>query len=333
MQLAEHVAARFARLGLAGTTGVVAVSGGPDSVALAHLLIELQRAGKFDRLILAHVNHQLRGAESDADECFVQSLPALWQTNAACRTCRIDVAALAAADHENLEAVARRERYRWLTQVAQEQQAAWIATGHTADDQAETVLFRLLRGSGVLGLSAIPECRPLEERLALVRPLLSVLRRQNLRAYLDRNQLPFRLDSSNRDLSFTRNRLRLELLPVLEHAYNPAVVEVLCRLADQASELQADVAAQAAQLQAAAELPRAGTMLVFSTDRLRGASANQVREMFRFIWMRENWPMADMDSRTWNRLVEIATGNLTAWDFPGPIHARRERSVMQLERG
>lgn len=330
MDLAAHVEACVARHSLVNTTGIVAVSGGPDSVALAHLLVGLLQAGKLERLILAHVNHQLRGDESDADEAFVKSLPERWQQpNLTCCTQRIDVAAIANAEHGNLEAIARRERYGWFTQLAHRHQSAWIATGHTADDQAETVLFRLLRGSGVLGLSGMAECRTLDDRVALVRPVLTV-RRQALLDYLQAGQIPYRLDSSNRDLRFTRNRLRLELLPRLEEQYNPAIIEVLCRLAGQAAELHEDIAKQALQLAKDAELPRAGAILVFSADRLQRASKNVVREAFRLIWQREGWPRGDMDFEQWNRLAEIVHESLLACDFPGGIHVRRAGGVVQI---
>lgn len=333
MNLSAHVAACLDRHGLIGSTGIVAVSGGPDSVALAHLLTEQLRAGKLQRLILAHVNHLLRGDESDGDELFVQGLPALWQfgkdPRLTFRVTRIDMAQLAKVERGNLESVARRERYRWLTELAQAESAAWIATGHSADDQAETVLFRLLRGSGVLGLAGMVECRMLDAGVRLLRPLLSV-RRQALLDYLHINYIPYRVDSSNRDLRFTRNRLRRELLPLLQEQYNPGVVEILCRLAEQARELHDENERQALRLLAEAELPRAGAMLVFSTKRLLACEANQVREMFRSVWQREGWPMGEMDSERWQRLVEISRGTLTAADFPGKIHARRVGRVIQV---
>jgi tRNA(Ile)-lysidine synthase len=332
MNLSAHVADCLHRHGLNSTPGIVAVSGGPDSVALAHLCAGLLQEGKIARLIFAHVNHQLRGEESDADETFVQELPTRWQLADArllCKTTRIDVAAIAEAEHENLEGIARRERYRWLTQLAKDEGAAWIATGHSADDQAETVLFRLLRGSGVLGLGGMAECRSLDGELRLVRPLLSV-RRQALLDYLREQQVAYRVDASNHDLRFTRNRLRLELLPQLQEDYNPAIVEVLCRLAEQAQELHTEVSVRAAQLLGEAELPRAGEILVFSVQQLQKASANLVREMFRLVWQREGWPMGDMDFERWNRLAEIVAGTCSAWEFPGNIHAQRKGTVMQI---
>ncbi len=335
MNLSADVAACLQRHHLQSSAGVVAVSGGPDSVALAHLLAGLLREGKIERLILAHVNHQLRGEESDADENHVQQLPQLFGMAAdarlSCKTTRIDVAAIAQAERENLESIARRERYGWLTQLSRDEGATWIAAGHSADDQAETVLFRLLRGSGVLGLAGMAECRPLGDHARLLRPLLAV-RRDAIRAYLHTNKIPYRIDSSNNDPRFARNRIRLELMPQLQEHFNPAVVDGLCQLAEQARELHGEIEAQAGRLLAQAELPRAGDMLVFSVDPLQKCSANRMREMFRLVWQREAWPMGDMDFERWNRLVEIVTGSGSAWDFPGRIHARRLGTVMQIWR-
>lgn len=335
MTLATELAECLRRYGLAQTAGVVAVSGGPDSVALAHLCLGLLREGSIRRLIFAHVNHQLRGDESDADEAFVSGFltrpggsgePSHELT---VRTVKIDVAAIARSEHDNLEGVARRERYRWFGEVARAENADWVATGHTADDQAETVLFRLMRGSGVLGLAGIAPCRPLAEGVKLIRPLLGV-RRQALVDYLEQHHIASRVDSSNRDPRFTRNRIRLELLPQLTREYNPGIVEVLCRLAVQAEELRTDITRDAGELLRQAELPKAGAIVVLSVDRLREASANLLREMFRLIWQREGWPMGAMDFDHWRRLIDITLGSGAAGDFPGRIRVRRLGGVAQL---
>jgi tRNA(Ile)-lysidine synthase len=326
MNLVSHVADFFVRHQLANTVGVVAVSGGPDSVALAHLLIESMKAGAFQRLFLAHVNHQMRGDESDGDEQFVRNLT---QANVEVRTIRIDVAAMANAEHENLESIARRERYRFFGQVAQKEGASWVATGHSADDQAETVLFRLLRGSGVLGLSAMSESRPLGA-MRLIRPLLGA-RRQSIMDYLRLRQIAYRIDSSNQELRFARNRLRHELLPLLRAHYNEGIDEVLCRLAEQASDMQAMMVEQASALLRVSERPRAGSVLVFAVDALKNVNAHLVREMFRLVWQRECWPMSGMDHVHWQRVVDIALGDHKACDFPGRIHVCRVGRVLQVQ--
>jgi tRNA(Ile)-lysidine synthase len=330
MTLTDHIAGFLDRHGLHGTVGVVAVSGGPDSIALAHALVH---SSPVQRIVIAHVNHRLRGAESDADEAFVAALPAIWRpedpTRLTCRVTRFDTREEARG--ENLEAFAREQRYKWLAQMARTEEAAWVAAAHTADDQAETVLFRLLRGSGLDGLRAMPACRPLEGAIDLVRPLLTA-RRADVLAYLQSEQQPFREDSSNRDCTFTRNRIRHDLMPRLEADHNPALVASLCRLAEQAQDVQAEMHALAAELLNRAELPRAGDMLVFRRDVLAAAPPHRVREMFRLVWTREGWPQSAMGFDEWQRLVTLVHGDVPAWDLPGGVYARNASRVIQLSR-
>jgi tRNA(Ile)-lysidine synthase len=216
-----------------------------------------------------------------------------------------------------------------LADVARASGARWVATGHTADDQAETVLHRLLRGTGVKGLGGIPPRRSLVPGIEVIRPLLELSRRQVL-DFLDRLRQPYRQDSSNARLDFTRNRIRQELLPLLQDHFNPAIVEGLCRLAHQARALQQDEEARARQLLELTELPRAGELLVFEFPRLRDASANQVCEMFRLVWQREGWPQQDMGFPEWQRLARVARGESAATDLPGPIRARHRNRVVQV---
>jgi tRNA(Ile)-lysidine synthase len=335
MDLSTIVADWLRRNDLAGTTGIVAVSGGPDSVALAHACARLTADGFLQRIVLGHINHQLRGPASDEDEAFVHALPALLPTDSSRASVRSIREASAAAIHQsedagNIENAARTARYAWLAQLARDESAAWVATGHTADDQAETVLFRLLRGAGVLGLSAIPPRRPLATGISLVRPFLDV-RRSAVQGYLAAHGLPFRVDASNQDRRFTRNRIRLDLLPRIEDEYSEAIVPILCRLAEQARGLHAEIEEEAARLLAVAELPKAGPMLVFAADKLQTASANRLREMFRLVWKREGWSCAAMDFARWNWLAEIAVGARGETDFPGRIHARLRGKVLQIE--
>src|SRR5262249_25956730 len=162
--------------------------------------------------------------DSDNDEVFVAALCTRLVAEGAtldCRSNRIDVASLARERGANLESVAREARYGWLAEVAREAGAGWVATGHTADDQAETVLHRLRRGTGLRGLCGIPVRRPLAPGIEVVRPLLRVTRAQVLN-YLRALGQDFREDRSNSDPRFTRNRIRHELLPLLAEHYNPA---------------------------------------------------------------------------------------------------------------
>lgn len=307
---------RFAQANeLLASPGVVAVSGGPDSVALLRAL----RDAGCEALAAAHVNHQLRGPESDEDETFVRTLAE--ELRVECRVKRIDTAKLAEESRENLEATARRIRYDWFEGMG----AAWFATGHTADDQAETVLHRLIRGAGLRGLRGIARRR---ERI--VRPLLDVTRADVL-DYLASIGQPYRTDSSNADPRFTRNRIRHELLPLVK-SLNPAIVRTLGEAADQAGEAFAHIEAEAKALHASAEKPRAGRMLIFDAERLASAPPFLTCEALRAVWAREGWSEGQMSAEHWRRLEAIVRGELSAADFPDGVTARRVGRVVQIER-
>jgi len=286
-------------------SGLVAVSGGADSVAMLRAFAELGMPAT-----VGHVNHQLRGAESDGDEAFVIELAA--QLNLHCLTKRVVLPA------GNLENAARTIRYETLTEFAVQSQCQWIATAHTADDQAETILHRLIRGTGLTGLRGIAEVRGL-----ITRPLLNVSRAEVLE-YLQHLNQPFRTDSSNADLGFTRNRIRAELVPLLK-TFNPQIVDVLGRVAEQAHEAVERLDSQADQLLAAAELPRAGNVLVFDVNVLSLAPPAVVRDLFRRVWQRESWAVDGMTHAHWHRVAALTVG-----DYPAGVTLKRVGRVVQL---
>jgi tRNA(Ile)-lysidine synthase len=205
-----------------GDRVAIALSGGPDSVALTWLLHEVAVEVGASLAGLIHVNHGLRGDESAEDEAFCRALAE--RGGWAIEVARVDVAARARAERRSMEAAAREARYECLAAAADRLGATRVATGHTLDDQAETVLLRLLRGAGTRGLSGIRI-----RRGPYVRPLLEC-RRAELAAYLARRGEAFRVDRSNSDRSIARNRLRHELLPVIEQLA-PAGVRALARVA------------------------------------------------------------------------------------------------------
>jgi tRNA(Ile)-lysidine synthase len=196
-----------------GAPLLLAVSGGPDSMALLH---GAARLGRW-RLSVAHLDHGLR-PDSAADASFVTDAAAALDLS--CTVRRIDVAALAAAEGRSLEEAGREARYRFLEEVATAD--ALIATAHTADDSAETILLNLVRGSGLAGASGIPP-----RRGRVVRPLI-VERRASLRRALEAAGIEYRLDPTNDQLDAARNRVRREVMPALERL-NPAAVEALTR--------------------------------------------------------------------------------------------------------
>ena len=208
---------------------VIGCSGGPDSLCLLHLLLEL--AAKLDlTLTVAHLNHQLRPEQALEDERFVRSISKRWELPLFVET--QDIAKIAKARKQSIEEAARQTRYNFLGRVATTVGAQKIAVGHHADDQTETILMHLLRGTGLDGLRGmLPRTRlPLfslkdldisARDVRLIRPLLEISRAE-IEAYCHEHQLSPRQDSSNQDTTFFRNRLRHELIPILE-SYNPNI--------------------------------------------------------------------------------------------------------------
>ena len=208
------------RLVSAGDCVLVAVSGGPDSVALLHLLYDLREELEL-HLEVAHLEHGIRGAEAQEDARFVAELAEKLGLPFHLKEVNLHQIK-SAAGKGNLEALARAERYRFFAAVARERKLSKIATAHTQDDQAETVLMWLLRGSGLKGLGGMPPTHPLDGNgiesaggLTVIRPLLDVSRAE-IEEYLNEKHLTFRLDRSNQDPSFLRNWIRLKLIPQLK---------------------------------------------------------------------------------------------------------------------
>ncbi len=225
----------------AGDRVGIAVSGGADSVALLRLLLELRKQVGIV-LSLVHFNHKLRGVESDEDEQFVAELSRRHRLELRCESG--DVAAHAAEKHLSLETAAREMRYQFFRHLLLEGRLNRIATGHTLDDQAETVLLKIVRGAGGRGLAGVYPELPVSSQLStlssqqrrnpevsIVRPLLGT-RRRDLETYLRVLGQSWREDKSNRDLRHMRNRVRHGILPRLERYLNPAVREALAETAE-----------------------------------------------------------------------------------------------------
>ena len=214
----------------AGDRVAVAVSGGADSVVLLRILLEL-RSELGIVLAVAHFNHQLRGDGSQADEAFVVDLAR--QHGLEFSAGRADVREHAVNSKQSVEAAGRELRYRWLRQLAEEQRFDSIATAHTLNDQAETVLLKILRGAGTRGLAGIyPELfTDAQKKIRIVRPLLCVTR-DEVEGYLSAAGQSWREDESNLDHRIARNRVRHELLPLLAREYNPNIRQVLSDTAD-----------------------------------------------------------------------------------------------------
>lgn len=265
----------------------VAVSGGADSVCLLHVLFELAPRWNLHLHVL-HLDHQLRGEESREDARFVEQLAA--QLGLPLFQAQVDVAALAAERAQNLEETARNERRRYFGEFLRTGKLDRIALGHTRSDQAETVLFRFLRGSGTAGLAGI---RPVTAE-GFVRPLLGVWRGE-VEQFLRERNIAWRQDSSNACPDFARNRIRHELLPMLEREWNPAIAEMLAHTADWALEEEVYWEAEIDSL-AGQYLTKRPPAVLLRADQMRGLPAAAVRRLVR-------------------RAIETVKGDLRGIDF------------------
>ncbi|MBQ6131571.1 MAG: tRNA lysidine(34) synthetase TilS [Selenomonadaceae bacterium] len=221
---------------------LIAVSGGADSLALAQLMINSRQRFKLE-LVIAHFEHGLRGRASLDDAAFVKNFAE--ERGIKFISGRGDVKNFAAENKISIETAARTLRYEFLSDVRRDLNCEAIVLAHHADDQAETILMRLLRGATSTGLSAM-KFRTLSEYGLLIRPLLR-FRKVELENFCREKNLSPRLDATNFELDATRNRIRLELIPTLEK-FNPALIETLCRLGEVTAEESDFIAAQAEKI-------------------------------------------------------------------------------------
>ncbi len=280
-----------------GRALVVAVSGGGDSVGLLRAMHGLA-AGLELGLSVAHLDHGVRGEGARLDARFVADLAGSLGLPFDEGRWRPDRAG-------HFEADARRARYAWLAGVARERGAAAVAVGQTLDDQAETVLHRVVRGTGVEGLAGIRPSRPLAPGVSLIRPLLRVARAE-VRAYLAALGQPSRDDPTNADTSRTRARIRHELLPGLAEGYNPRVAEALARLGDLASAASRSLARRARALARSVVIEAGADGVVLDRARLARLDPFERAEVIRLAWRRAGWPEGPMDARRWRRLADLA---------------------------
>ncbi len=236
----------------------VAVSGGADSVCLLHALVEL--SPRWDaRLSVLHLNHKLRGEESDRDEQFVRELAARLGLPVVVRAW--ERPASAGTDSANLEEAAREARLAFFSEAISSGAVDVVATGHTKSDQAETVLFRFLRGAGTAGLAGI---RPVTSS-GLVRPLLAV-DRPEVESFLRERGIPWREDATNASPRFARNRIRHSLIPQLASEWNPAITSALADTADWALAEESYWEAEIARLESAFTPDGQGALVVGLED-------------------------------------------------------------------
>ena len=299
-----------------------ALSGGADSVSLLLILRELHDAGDLVLDAAAHLHHGIRGAEADEDEAFCRAL--CDRLSVAFVTARVDVPAAAALDSHSIEVAARRARHQFFATVLASRGADVVATAHTEDDQAETVLLRIVRGAGGRGLGGI---RP--KRDHLIRPLLAVTR-QELRAELAARGQDWREDATNTDLANPRNRARHAVLPYLAQHFNPAVSRALARLADVARGEEAwldQIADRVSRERIRALDGHVHLDVTGFADLPEGLARRVARRALETANPARAYAVRDLD-----RLVSVATGGLAAAEISGlRVERFRDSEVLLKE--
>ena len=311
-----------------GGSLVVGVSGGPDSVALLDFLVRFRaRTGRPEgAVIAAHVNHGLRGEESDGDAVFVEGLAG--KMGVPFVTERIDPAS--GRRGESLEESARKLRYGALRRMAAAARTERLAVAHTADDQAETVLLRLIRGAGLTGLGGIRPRRRVHG-VEVIRPLLTTPREMVL-DYLRRRDLPFRVDSSNLSTDPRRNFVRLEVLPRIE-AVNPAIRETLRREAALFREADAYLTAEAGRALQGIVLARDAGKIELDAEGLLLYPKLLRKYVLRFALQELNGDALDLSTSHIDALHALLTSQPgRSADIPMGIQARRERGAVVLSK-
>lgn len=354
-RLCKKFAAAFPPERHAGMGLVVAVSGGADSVALLRLLVDIWTAGPSTHrrsISVAHFNHATRGTESDGDQRFVAKLAEDlgiefntrsaedWVADRACLVADSPASGSPAIGFPTSEEQFRRQRYRFLRECVASRGARYLLTAHTADDQVETLLHHLLRGTGPAGLCGIPARRPLGEDFLLVRPLLE-FRRQALRDGLEEIGQAWREDSSNDELVYQRNWIRGELLPLIRDRY-PLADDAILRLVDTQSRWQQALREQAQQwfdahvriLPPGVHVRRGpvapavlGLAIGMIWDRLEWPRQRLAKFHHQLLWQLVCSPSADVApdrNREANR-APVAT------DLPGGIRARVLADEVRIE--
>jgi len=203
---------------------ILGISGGPDSVFLHHIIDKLSKIHPV-KIIVGHVNHMLRGIESNLDEQFVKDLAKA--KNHTVHILQRDINSLSKKLKKGLEEVGRDIRYKFFKDLAKKYKSQFIVTAHQADDNLETVLLNLTRGAGLKGLAGMKEIEKISERLSLLRPLLGITKEKIL-DYLKTKKIPFRIDKSNKDLVYKRNYIRHKIVPALKKI-NPNISDTVAK--------------------------------------------------------------------------------------------------------
>lgn len=278
---------------------LLAVSGGADSVALLRGWL-MAREETGDQLVVATFDHELR-PESMEDVRFVRGLAS--ELKVECEVGR-PTAPLCSADGRSIEGAARAARYEFLLETGRKHRVTHVATAHTASDQVETILHRIVRGTGLKGLAGIMPKRPLDSSIELIRPMLEITR-EDVESFLAEIHQPFQIDSTNEDPRFTRNRIRHELLPQLRSQFNPMVDTALRRLADLARLASEEEDRLIQGLIERAVRERTKHTVYFDRAELCLLGEYQATTLIRAVMEQQHWPMRRMGKTHLTRIARL----------------------------
>jgi tRNA(Ile)-lysidine synthase len=313
-----------------GTLSIVAVSGGADSIALLHALTRISESSSPSRLIVAHVNHGTRGESSDADAEFVKA-------HAQKLSLPFYLGSRSSTDPSptgNSESSLREFRYRHLREAAQAHGARYLVTGHTLDDQIETVLFRIFRGTGLRGLTGIPAFRKLGDQLTLVRPMLSVTRGET-QAYVHAIGQTYRTDASNEDSKYTRNFLRNELLPLARKRF-PDIDHAIARLCQSVQDQQSEIPELVTAARGFIDANLSDQKLTINCQKIACYPGSVIVDALIETWAKMDWPRGDVNRSTWLQLAQLVRSDDTSQtqplNLPGNLRAKREGGSLTVKR-
>lgn len=302
---------------------LLAVSGGPDSVCLLHAMTQFV---DNNRLHIAHYNHRLRGKDSDADANHVKTLCEQHGLHF-----HLGHSDQLSSEQTGIECRARKLRYDWLTEVARQNGCNWVMTGHSMNDQSETVLHHLIRGTGWRGLRGIAPKRRLtitDHSIYVLRPLLTCTR-QDVLDYLANHNITARHDTSNEDMKFTRNRIRHQIMPQLI-AIKPDAVKHLAEWADRARSVYRQIRTTSREQYDSIIAFQSHDRLALKLKPMSRNSNAVLQDVLRGMFQSQNWPVDQMNRQRWKELIEVCRGTRTAVELPGRIMVTRKELVVQF---
>lgn len=307
---------------------LLAVSGGADSVALLHGTLEIQPDCRA-RIAVAHVNHGLRGKDSDQDAEFVQQLAET--AGVTLQSLTLKAGELQERGGVSVEEAARHARYEFLTRTAIQLNLSTVVTAHHCQDQAETILHNIIRGTGLRGLRGMLPVRPLADELCLARPMLEIPR-EAVKDYLTAGQWGFREDSSNCDTRFMRNRIRRQLLPLLRTDFNTQIDRHLLSLGRHAAESLEAIDLLASQILDETTLECQPDVCRLSKQRLMKWPLPLVRQALSLLWTSQHWPRQKMTSEHWERIVEGIVRDQFRTHLPGGLELTVADGIVRFQR-